>query len=89
VFPKLKIEVQGKEPVEVETLPVDFWVYEELNGDNPVSEIALKLTMAYYYTVGTEPTNLKLVKDWARRERVMVEIVKENVNPTETVATAD
>jgi len=88
VFPKLKIELEGKEPLEVETIPVDFMIYEELNGDKPASEIALRLTIAYYYVVGAEPANLKLVKDWARRERVRVEIVEETANPTQTEATA-
>ena len=84
MYPKLKIEVEGKEPIEVETLPVDFMMYEELQGNKPASEQGLRLTIAYYYAEGKEPVNLKQVKDWARSTKCKVEIVNETVNPTQT-----
>ena len=83
MFPKLKIEVEGKEPLEVETLPVDFMMYEELQGQKPASEQGLRLTIAYYYSEGKEPLNLKQVKEWARATRARVELVSEETNPTQ------
>jgi hypothetical protein len=82
MYPKLKIEVQGKEPIEVETLPVDFMMYEELQGTKAPSEQGLRLTIAYYYVEGKEPLNLNQVKTWARSTRCKVDLVSETVDPT-------
>lgn len=89
MYPKLKIEIEGKEPIEIETLPVDFMMYEELNGNKPASEQGLRLTIAYYYVEGKEPANLKQVKEWARSSRCRVELVSDDVNPTQTDRTTD
>jgi hypothetical protein len=86
MYPKLKIEVQGKEPIEVETLPVDFMMYEELQGTKAPSEQGLRLTIAYYYVEGKEPLNLNQVKTWARSTRCKVELVSETVDPTQPEA---
>ena len=86
MYPKLKIEVQGKEPIEVETLPVDFMMYEELQGTKAPSEQGLRLTIAYYYVEGKEPLNLNQVKTWARSTRCKVELVSETVDPTQLEA---
>ena len=83
MYPKLKIELDGKDPIEVETLPVDFMMYEELQGQKPASEQGLRLTIAYYYSEGKEPLNLKQVKEWARATRARVELVSEETNPTQ------
>lgn len=83
MYPKLKIELEGKEPLFVDTLPVDFMMYEELQGAKQASEQGLRLTIAYYYAEGKEPLSLKTVKDWARSTRCRVEIVSEDVNPTQ------
>jgi hypothetical protein len=82
MYPKLRIEVQGKEPIEVETLPVDFMMYEELQGTKAPSEQGLRLTIAYYYVEGKEPLNLNQVKTWARSTRCKVDLVSETVDPT-------
>jgi hypothetical protein len=84
MYPKLKITTDGKDPIEVETLPVDFMMYEEIQGNKPASEQGMRLTIAYYYVEGKEPNNMKTVKDWARQTRCMVEIVTESVDPTQT-----
>jgi hypothetical protein len=89
MYPKLKIQIEGKEPIEVETLPVDFMMYEELQGTKVPSEQGLRLTIAYYYVEGKEPLNLNQVKTWARLTRCTVEIMSETVNPTQTEATTD
>ena len=86
MYPKLKIEVEGKEPIEVETLPVDFMMYEELQGTKAPSEQGLRLTIAYYYVEGKEPLNLNQVKTWARSTRCKVELVSETVDPTQPEA---
>jgi hypothetical protein len=86
MYPKLKIEVQGKEPIEVETLPVDFMMYEELQGTKAPSEQGLRLTIAYYYIEGKEPLNLNQVKTWARSTRCKVDLVSETVDPTQPEA---
>ena len=86
MYPKLKIEVQGKEPIEVETLPVDFMMYEELQGTKAPSEQGLRLTIAYSYVEGKEPLNLNQVKTWARSTRCKVELVSETVDPTQPEA---
>ena len=83
MYPKLKIELDGKDPIEVETLPVDFMMYEELQGQKPASEQGLRLTIDYYYSEGKEPLNLKQVKEWARATRARVELVSEETNPTQ------
>ena len=83
MYPKFKIELDGKDPIEVETLPVDFMMYEELQGQKPASEQGLRLTIAYYYSEGKEPLNLKQVKEWARATRARVELVSEETNPTQ------
>ena len=89
MYPTLEITVEGKEPLKVETLPVDFMMYEEIQGNKPTSEQALRLTIAYFYIEGKEPLNLKQVKDWARATRARVELVTETANPTQSEATAD
>ena len=89
MYPKLKIELQGKEPIEVETLPVDFMMYEELQGNKSPSEQGLRLSIAYYYSEGKEPLNLAQVKAWARTTRCRVDIVSETVDPTQTEAITD
>lgn len=89
MYPRLKIEIDGKEPLEVDTLPVDFMMYEELQGTKVPSEQGLRLTIAYYYSEGKEPLNLTQVKTWARANRCRVEIVSETVDPTQTEATTD
>jgi len=35
MYPRLKIESDNHETKELETLPVDFMMYEELNGTGP------------------------------------------------------
>ena len=89
MYPTLEIHVEGKEPLTVETLPVDFMMYEELNGNKPASEQGLRLTIAYYYTEGKEPLSLKQVKEWARATKCRVDITKESANPTQEAPTAD
>ncbi len=84
MYPKLKIQIEGKEPLEVETLPVDFMMYEELQGTKVPSEQGLRLTIAYYYVEGKEPLSLNQVKTWARSTRCTVEIMSETVDPTQT-----
>ena len=81
MYPRLKIESENHEPIEIETLPVDFMMYEELNGNRPASEQAMRLTIAYYYVEDKEPGDLKTVKAWARKNRVRVEIVKDDAEP--------
>jgi len=89
MYPTLKIEVEGKEPKLVETLPVDFMMYEELQGNKPASEQGLRLTIAYYYIEGKEPNNLTTVKNWARATKCRVEIVQDAADPTLSAPTAD
>jgi len=86
MYPKLKIQLEGKDPIEVETLPVDFMMYEELQGTKVPSEQGLRLTIAYYYTEGKEPLNINQVKTWARSTKCRVDIVSEKVDPTQTEA---
>jgi hypothetical protein len=81
MYPRLKIEAENHEPIEIETLPVDFMMYEELNGNRPASEQAMRLSIAYYYVEDKEPGELKTVKAWARKNRVRVEIVKDDAEP--------
>ena len=69
-------------------MPVDFWMYEELQGDKPVSEQAMRLTIAYYYLEDKEPGNLSTVKLWARRNRVKVDMVSESAEVFTEEATA-
>jgi hypothetical protein len=83
VYPKLKITTDGKEPIEVETLPVDFMMYEEIQGAKPASEQGMRLTIAYYYVEGKEPNSMKTVKDWARATKCMVEVITDSVDPTQ------
>ena len=89
MYPTLKIEVEGKEPKTVETLPVDFMMYEDLQGNKPASEQGLRLTIAYYYMEGKEPNNLTTVKNWARATKCKVEIVADKADPTQSAPTAD
>jgi hypothetical protein len=89
MYPKLKIELEGKDPIEVETLPVDFMMYEELQGTKAPSEQGLRLTIAYYYVEGKEPLSLAQVKTWARVTRCRVDLVSETVNPTQPEAITD
>jgi hypothetical protein len=81
MYPRLKIESDNHETKEVETLPVDFMMYEELNGNRPTSEQAMRLTIAYFYLEDKEPGDLKTVKSWARKNRVKVDILKDYVEP--------
>jgi len=55
MYPQLKIESDNHETVEVDTLPVDFMMYEDLQGNRPASEQGMRLTIAYYYLEGKEP----------------------------------
>ena len=88
MYPRLKIESDNHQTIEIETMPVDFWMYEDLQGDKPASEQAMRLTIAYYYLEDKEPGNLSTVKLWARRNRVKVEMVKESAEPFMEEATA-
>ena len=88
MYPKLKIESDNHETIEIETLPVDFMMYEELQGDKPASEQGMRLTLAYYYSEDKEPGNLATVKLWARRNRVKVEMGSENAEVFTEAATA-
>jgi len=81
MYPQLKIESDNHETVEVDTLPVDFMMYEDLQGNRPASEQGMRLTIAYYYLEGKEPGDLKTVKNWARKNRVKVELVKDDADP--------
>jgi len=81
MYPQLKIESDNHETVEVDTLPVDFMMYEDLQGNRPASEQGMRLTIAYYYLEGKEPGDLKTVKSWARKNRVKVELVKDEADP--------
>jgi hypothetical protein len=83
MYPKLKIMTDGKDPIEVETLPVDFMMYEEIQGAKPASEQGMRLTIAYYYVEGKEPNSMKTVKDWARNTKCMVEVITDSVDPTQ------
>lgn len=89
MYPTLKIELDGKESKTVETLPVDFMMYEELQGNKPASEQGLRLTIAYYYSEGKEPVSLKQVKEWARATKCRVEIVQDAPNPTQEAPIVD
>ena len=88
MYPKLKIESDKHEMIEIETLPVDFMMYEELQGIKPASEQGMRLTIAYYYLEDKEPGNLATVKLWARRNRVKVEMVSESAEVFPEEATA-
>ena len=88
MYPKLKIESDNHETIEIETLPADFWMYEELQGDKPASEQGMRLTIAYYYLEDKEPGSLATVKLWARRNRVKVEMVSEDAEVFTEEATA-
>ena len=85
MYPKLKIESDNHETIEIETLPVDFMMYEELQGN---SEQGMRLTIAYYYLEDKEPGNLSTVKLWARRNRVKVDMVSESAEVFTEEATA-
>jgi hypothetical protein len=56
-------------------------MYEELNGNRPTSEQAMRLTIAYFYLEDKEPGDLKTVKSWARKNRVKVDILKDEAEP--------
>jgi hypothetical protein len=88
MYPKLKIESDNHETIEIETLPVDFMMYEELQGIKPASEQGMRLVIAYYYHEDKEPGNLATVKLWARRNRVKVDMVSESAEPFTEEATA-
>ena len=81
MYPQLKIESDNHETLEVDTLPVDFMMYEDLQGNRPASEQGMRLTIAYYHLEGKEPGDLKTVKSWARKNRVKVELVKDDADP--------
>jgi hypothetical protein len=89
MYPKLKITTDGKEPIEVDTLPVDFMMYEEIQNGKPASEQGMRLTIAYYYVEGKEPNNIKTVKDWARSTKCIVEVINDSPDPTLTDHTTD
>jgi len=88
MYPRLKIESENHETIEIETLPVDFMLYEELQGDKRASEQGMRLTIAYYYLEDKEPGSLATVKLWARRNRVKVEMVSEDAEVFTEEATA-
>ena len=88
MYPRLKIESDSHDTVEIETLPVDFMMYEELQGTKAASEQGMRLTIAYYYLEDKEPGNLATVKLWARRNRVKVEMVQDDAEPFTEAATA-
>ena len=88
MYPRLKIESDNHETIEIETLPVDFMMYEELQGNKPASEQGMRLTIAFYYLEDKEPGNLSTVKLWARRNRVKVDMVSESAEPFTEEATA-
>jgi hypothetical protein len=88
MYPRLKIESDNHETKEIETLPVDFMMYEELQGTKPASEQGMRLTIAYYYLEDKEPGDLKTVKAWARKNRVKVQMVADDAEPFTSAATA-
>tara|TARA_R110000803_G_scaffold111728_1_gene180173 strand:+ start:822 stop:1091 length:270 start_codon:yes stop_codon:yes gene_type:complete len=88
MYPRLKIESDSHDTVEIETLPVDFMMYEELQGTKAASEQGMRLTIAYYYLEDKEPGSLSTVKLWARRNRVKVEMVQDDAEPFTEAATA-
>ena len=88
MYPRLKIESDNHDTTEIETLPVDFMMYEELQGTKPASEQGMRLTIAYYYLENKEPGDLKTVKAWARKNRVKVQMVADDAEPFTPAATA-
>jgi hypothetical protein len=88
MYPRLKIESDIHDTIEIETLPVDFMMYEELQGTKPASEQGMRLTIAYYYLEDKEPGDLKTVKAWARKNRVKVQMVADDAEPFTEAATA-
>ena len=88
MYPRLKIESDNHDTKEIETLPVDFMMYEELQGTKPASEQGMRLTIAYYYLEDKEPGDLKTVKAWARKNRVKVQMVADDAEPFTSAATA-
>ena len=88
MYPRLKIESDNHDTTEIETLPVDFMMYEELQGTKPASEQGMRLTIAYYYLEDKEPGDLKTVKAWARKNRVKVQMVADDAEPFTSAATA-
>ena len=88
MYPRLKIESDNHDTKEIETLPVDFMMYEELQGTKPASEQGMRLTIAYYYLEDKEPGDLKTVKAWARKNRVKVQMVADDAEPFTAAATA-
>jgi hypothetical protein len=89
MYPELKIERKNHEPLTVQTVSADFMHYDDLNGDKRANEHAMRLCMAYYYCEGKDALSLKEVKAWARENDVRVDIVREDVNPTQTDPIAD
>ena len=89
MYPRLKIESENHDTIEIETLPVDFMMYEELQGTKPASEQAMRLAIAYYYIEGSEPSTLAMVKTWARKNRVKVDILKDDTEPFPQGVTPD
>jgi len=89
MYPRLKIESENHDTIEIETLPVDFMMYEELQGTKPASEQGMRLSIAYYYLEDKEPGDLKTVKAWARRNRVKVDLLKDEAEPFPQGVTPD
>lgn len=91
LFPQLHIYLDDAEyPQTYAATSADFWTYEELveKSRGKSTETGMRLTIAYIAVHGTEPINLGVVKDWARKHRVLVTL-GDPVRPTPSAATAD
>jgi hypothetical protein len=89
MYPEIKIDRKGHDSLTVQTVSADFMHYDDLNGEKRANEHALRLCMAYYYCEGKDALSLKEVKAWARANDVRVDIMREDVDPTQTDPTAD
>lgn len=71
------------EPVLIEPLGVDIWVYNDLIDKTKaqIRPMSMMLTIAYCQLVDPSPATLDVVKKWAREERVQVKVVGP-VDPT-------
>ena len=89
MYEKLNVQVDGITHV-IEPLTVDVWTYNDL-ADKAKAQLRMapmQLTIAYCQLVDPEPKSLDVVRQWARKHRVMVEVV-ETVDPTQLEATDD
>ena len=77
------------DPVEVPVLTVYVVDYRELCDKAKVTAYpaGLDLLSAYCAIVDAEPSDLKVVKKWAREHKVIIDRV-ENVGPTKTATPA-